>query len=276
MKLFIITCLNFFVLSISLNAQVVQTKNTVNQNGASMSATQSMDGAYLMTMQKARQNNKDSAMNGTQLKIYSHGYYMYAHTLDIDTLGAYGVGTYSMQNGKFTEHSFYTSANGAHNDSYDLKISKTADGYTQVINFPADASGPEFMLTESYKNMNKNMTSTLDGAWKMTKLTVVAADGTPTVTNDPLQYKFYQSGHFMYGNTRTDPATQKTTAGIGYGTFVVSSNGEVTENTINSSYRPAINTPVKLKVSFKGKDAYQQTIVWQDGSKMIEEYERLK
>ncbi|MGZ3822958.1 MAG: hypothetical protein ACXVB6_20365, partial [Mucilaginibacter sp.] len=61
MKLFIITCLNFFVLSISLNAQVVQTKNTVNQNGASMSATPSMDGAYLMTMQKARQNNKDSA-----------------------------------------------------------------------------------------------------------------------------------------------------------------------------------------------------------------------
>ena len=276
MKPFIIICLNLVVLSISSNAQVIQTKNTVSQNAVSMSAAQSMNGAYLMTMHKATQNNKDSVMDGTQFKIYTNGYYMYAHTLAVDTLGSYGVGSYTIQNGKLTENSFYTSDNGAHNDSYDLKISKTTGGYTQVINFPADASGPEFVLTESYKNISKNIASALEGAWKMTRLTEIAADGTPTVTNDPLQYKFYQSGHFMYGNTRTDPATQKTVSGIGYGSFVVNSIDEITENTINSSYKPAINTPVKLKISFKGKNAYQQTIAWPDGSKMIEEYKRLK
>ncbi|GAC1485258.1 MAG: hypothetical protein NVS1B13_11630 [Flavisolibacter sp.] len=157
-----------------------------------------MKGAYLMTMQKATQNSKDSLMDAKQFKIYTDGYYMYAHTLAVDTLGGYGVGTYSIQNGKLTEHSFYTSANGIHDDRYEVKIAKTPGGYTQVINFPADPSGQEFILTESYRNMSKDRTSALDGAWKMTKLTLTATDGTPTVIKDPVQYKLYQSGHFIF------------------------------------------------------------------------------
>jgi hypothetical protein len=201
---------------------------------------------------------------------------MYAHTLDVDTLGDYGVGTYSMQNGKLTENSFYTSANGAHDDSYDVKIQHTPGGYTQVINFPGDASGSDFILTESYKSMSTNLSSALDGAWKMKKLTLVATDGKPTVINDPVQYKFYQSGHFIFGSTQTDAITHKTVSGIGYGSFTVNSPTEITETAINSSYPSNMNTSIKLKLSFTGKDHYQQTIVWPDGSKMVEEYERLK
>lgn len=275
MKQLIIICLGLEILSVSSNAQVIQTKNRDIQPAGSMGATPSMKGAYLMTMQKARQNNKDSVMDGTQFKIYTDGYYMYAHPLSVDTLGAYGVGTYSMHNGKLTENSFYTSANGARNDSYDVKIDKTPAGYTQVINFPADASGSGFMLTESYKNMSKNITSALDGAWKMTKLSVIAVDGVTTVINDPVQYKFYQSGHFIFGSTQTDAATKKTISGIGYGSFIVNSPNEITETAINASYPSNINTPIRLKLSFNNKDHYQQTIVWPDGSKMIEEYERL-
>jgi len=276
MKQSIFFCLGFCILSFSLNAQVIQAKNSGNQTTGSMATTQSMKGAYLMTMQKATQNKKDSAMYVKQFKIYTDGYYMYAHTLDVDTLGAYGVGTYSMQKGKLTENSFYTSANGAHSDSYDVKVQKTSSGYTQVINFPADASGTDFILTESYKNMSKNLTSALDGAWKMTKLTLIATDGTPTVIKDPVQYKFYQSGYFIFGSTQTDAATHKTISGIGYGSFTVNSPNEITETAINSSYSSNINTPIKLKLDFRGKDYYQQTIVWPDGSKMIEEYERLR
>ena len=268
--------LSLVILSISLNAQVVQTKNTDRQKTGSVDGGRSMKGAYLMTMQKATQNNKDSLMDAKQFKIYTDGYYMYAHTLGVDTLGDYGVGTYTIQNGKLTEHSFYTSANGIHDDSYDVKIAKTPGGYTQVINFPADASGAAFILTESYKNMSKDLTFALDGAWKMTKITMTATDGTPTVINDPVQYKFYQSGYFIFGSTQTDPSTKKTVSGIGYGSFTVNSPDEITETAINSSYHSNINTPIKLKLSFTGKDHYQQTIVWPDGSKMTEEYERLK
>jgi hypothetical protein len=110
----------------------------------------------------------------------------------------------------------------------------------------------------------------------MTKLTLTATDGTPTVINDPVQYKLYQSGHFIFGSTQTDPSTKKTVSGIGYGSFTVNSPDEITETTINSSYHSNINTPIKLKLSFTGKDHYQQTIAWPDGSKMVEEYERLK
>jgi len=276
MKHVLISILSLVILSISLHAQVVQTKNADHQKTGSKDAGGSMKGAYLMTMQKATQNNKDSLMDAKQFKIYTDGYYMYAHTLVVDTLGSYGVGTYSVQNGNLTEHSFYTSASGIHDDRYDVKIAKTPSGYTQVINIPADASGPAFILTESYKNMNKDVSFALDGAWKMTKLTQTATDGIPTVINDPVQYKLYQSGHFIFGSTQTDPSTQKTVSGIGYGSFTVNSPDEITETTINSSYRSNINTPIKLKLSFNGKDHYQQTIVWPDGSKIVEEYERLK
>ena len=274
MKQLISLCLGFSILS--LNAQVIQAKNSGNQTTGSMSTNQSMKGAYLMTMQKATQNKKDSVMYVKQFKIYTDGYYMYAHTLDVDTLGSYGVGTYSMQKGKLTENSFYTSANGWHSDSYDVKLQKTPGGYTQVIQFPGDASGTDFILTESYKNMSKNLSSALDGAWKMTKLTLVGKDGTPTVINDPVQYKFYQSGHFIFGSTQTDATTHKTISGIGYGSFTVNGPDEITETALNSSYHSSIDTPIKLKLSFTGKDHYQQNIVWPDGSKMVEEYERLK
>ncbi|GAC1485260.1 MAG: hypothetical protein NVS1B13_11640 [Flavisolibacter sp.] len=56
----------------------------------------------------------------------------------------------------------------------------------------------------------------------------------------------------------------------------MNSPGEITETAINSSYHSSINTPIKLKLSFTGKDHYQQTIVWPDGSIRVEEYERLK
>lgn len=276
MKQLIFSCLGFSILSFSLNAQVVQVKNSGSQTTGSVATGQSMKGAYMMTLQKSTQNNKDSVMYVKQFKIYTDGYYMYAHTLDVDTLGDYGVGSYTMQKGKLTENSFYTSANGAHNDSYDVKVQNTPGGYTQVINFPGSPSGSGFILTESYKNMSKNLSSALDGAWKMKKLTLVATDGKLTVINDPVQYKFYQSGHFVFGSTQTDTATHKTISGIGYGSFKVNSPTEITETAINSSYPSNMNTPIKLDLSFTGKDHYQQTIVWPDGSKMIEEYDRLK
>ena len=229
-----------------------------------------------MTMQKATQDNKDSMMNSKQFKIYTDGFYMYAHTLAVDTLGAFGVGSFTTQNGKLTEHSFYTSDGGLHDDSFDVLVKKTGDGYTQVINFPATPSGAAFILTENYKNVSQKLTSPLNGAWKMTKLTIHAVDGTPTVINDPVQYKFYESGHYIFGSTQMDSATKKNVSGIGYGSFTVSGADEIIETAINSSYRSAINAPVKLKLQFNDKDHYQQTIVWEDGSKMVEEYVRLK
>jgi hypothetical protein len=271
MKRIILACLSLSIVSLTINAQAVPAKST-----GQMNSPNSMKGAYLMTMQKFTQNNKDTMLDAKQLKIYTDGYFMYAHTVGADTVGSYGVGTYKMQGGNVVEHVFYTSDNGAQEADFTVKIAKSPDGYSQVIHYPADASGPEAILTESYKTVSKKLASSLDGAWKMTKVTFIATDGTPTVDNNPVQYKFYQSGHFMFGSTQTDPATKKTSSNIGYGSFAVNGPDEITETPMNSSYRTMINTPVKLKLELKGKDHYQQTIKWDDGSKLIEEYERMK
>ena len=268
--------LSLLIFSLSLNAQQPKIKDAVYRTTTTAAPANTIKGAYLMTMQKATQDNKDSMMNSKQFKIYTDGFYMYAHTLPVDTLGAFGVGSFTTQNGKLTEHSFYTSDGGMHDDSYDVDVKKTGDGYTQVINFPATSSGAAFILTENYKNVSQKLTSPLNGAWKMTKLTIHAVDGTPTVINDPVQYKFYESGHYIFGSTQMDSATKKNVSGIGYGSFTVSGVDEIIETAIHSSYRSAINAPVKLKLQFNGKDHYQQTIVWEDGSKMVEEYVRLK
>jgi hypothetical protein len=265
MKQGTIYCLCLAILSISLSA-----------NAQSTGSKNSMKGAYLLTQQKGTQNNKDTIMDIKQLKLYTGNHFMYAHPVPGDTVGSFGVGTYTMQNGKVTEHVFYTSDGGAQDNSFEVAVAKTADGYTQVINFPADASGSVFVLTESYKNVSKKLASALEGAWKMTKLTEYPVAGTPTVNANPLQYKFYESGHFMFGNTETNPATQKPVANIGWGSFTVDGPNEITETPLTATYRDIINLQVKVKLLFKDKDHYQQTIVWKDGSKMIEEYERLK
>ena len=209
MKQLMMSCLCVSILSVSVNAQVIQVKNSGNHPITSMAAGKSMRGAYLMKTQKVTQNGNDSVLTLKQFKIYTDGYYMYAHTIDGDSVGEYGVGTYNMQNGKLTENSFYTSANGLHSDSYNVKVQNTNGGYTQVINFPADATGSDYVLTETYKNVSKKLTSGLDGAWKMTKLTLLAKDGTPTVISDPVQYKFYQSGYFIFGTTQPDAVTRR-------------------------------------------------------------------
>jgi len=270
MKQATIYCLAILSLSLSANAQVVNTKSTGNQS------LTSMKGAYLLTMQKATQDHKDTIADIKQLKIYTDHYFMYAHLLPGDTMGNFGVGSYTIQNGKVAEHGFFTSDGGAQDNNFDVKITKSPGGYTQVINFPPDAQGSEFILTESYKDVSSSISSALDGAWKMTKMTTYTKEGTPTVIDKPLEYKFYQSGHFMFGSNQTDPATNKVFTGIGYGTYKVDGPNDITETPMNASYRDIINVPVKLKLAFNGKDHYQQTIVWTDGSKMIEEYERLK
>jgi hypothetical protein len=270
MKRLTIYCLAILSMSLSANAQVISAKNPSSEAAASMK------GAFLLTMQKGRQDNKDTMMDIKQLKIYTDHYFMYAHPLPGDTSGNFGIGTYTIQNGKLTEHSFYTSDGGVQDNKFEVNIAKSPGGYSQVINFPPDAHGSIFVLTETYKDVSTNAASALDGAWKMTATTSYSKDGKATVTNKPLQYKVYQSGHFIFGGTQTDPATKKTVANIGYGTYIVGGENEITETPMNSSYKDIIDVSVKLKLTFKGKDHYQQTILWTDGSKLVEEYERLK
>lgn len=249
---------------------------TYTQAQQTTKESNTMQGAYSMLRQIENNGTNDSMMKNEQFKIYTDRYMMYASPRPEDSLAIYGIGTYKVQNGKVMEYVFYSSIAGAHNDTFELDIRKTPDGYSQIIVFPGD-QGRNIVLTEDYKNVSKTVTSPLDGAWKQTKRMYITKDGR-TMTEAPItQFKVFQSGHFIWANTMTDSATQKPISAFGYGAFEMDGNNKAIETNSNSTYKTdLIDRPVTLQLKFTGKDAYRQTIVADNGEQMIEEYERLK
>ena len=52
---------------------------------------------------------------------------------------------------------------------------------------------------------------------------------------------------------------------------------EVIENVTHTTYTTdLVGKPVTLQIALTGKDGYNQTIRWPDGTKLVEYYERLK
>ncbi len=239
-------------------------------------AKDDMKGAYALVRQMVNNGTSDSVMQIEQLKIYTDRYMMYAHRIPNDSLAEYGIGRYTVEDGKVIEDVLFTSANGDQNSKVELQVTKTGDGYTQVINFPPDSQGVRYILTEVYKTVSKPVTTPLDGAWKQVKVTTIPKKGSITTNNNPTQFKVYQSGHFIWGNTQKDSATQKPLSYFGYGTFDMKGN-EVTEQNIQSSFASTlVGQPVTLQVQLTGKDSYTQTIVWPNGDRTVEVYQRMK
>ncbi|HJW17802.1 MAG TPA: hypothetical protein VJ499_11810 [Flavisolibacter sp.] len=235
----------------------------------------SMKGAYSLTRQMVNDGNKDSVMQIQQLKIYTDKYMIYAHPLSGDSLADYGIGTYKLENGKVLEYVFYTSTGGAHNDTIKLDITKKGNGYSQLINFPSD-SGRTFILVEDYDNVSKSVKTPIDGAWKQTQSIYVPKNGKAD-TSKITQFKVYESGHFIWANTVNDSATNKPKSAFGYGTFEMKGNKQLVELNTNSTYRTdLVQKPATLQIDWQGKDAFKQTIIWPNGDKLIEQYDRLK
>jgi hypothetical protein len=236
----------------------------------------SIQGAYSMLRQIVNDGTKDSSLKNEQFKIFTDSYMMYASPLMGDTLAEYGIGKYEIKNGKVMEYVFFTSGDGARNDTFELDVRKKGNDYSQVIIFPAEG-GRRFVLTEDYRNVSKNVTSPLDGAWKQTKRMYITKDGKTMADDRFTQYKIFQSGHFIWANTELDSTTKKPVSYFGYGTFEMNGNDQATETNNNSSYVKAlVGRPVTLQLKFMGKDTYQQTIITPNGDQSVEVYERLK
>lgn len=240
-------------------------------------ASETMKGAYMLVKQVVNDGTRDSTMKIDQLKIYTDRYMMYAHQLPNDSLGDYGIGTYTYNNGKITENIFYTATGGNQKNSYDLDIHKTNDGYSQLIHFPVDSSGVHYTLTEDYRTVSKALNSPLDGAWKQTSTSYIPKTGSASENKNPTQFKVYQSGHFIWANTQQDSATHKPVSSYGYGTFEMKGPNHSVEHGMHSTFASSVvGMPIDLQLQFTGKDSYTQTIVWPNGDKLVEVYQRLK
>jgi hypothetical protein len=235
-----------------------------------------MTGSYQMLSVSAKGKNVDTTVTSReQLKIYADDHMMYASVNPADSSARFGVGTYDVAKDTVTEHVFFTSEDSTKSDSatnYSLGIEKTPDGYKQVI--PDMGTGDnKIALTEVYKNVGTDSTSSLDGVWKLTN--ALAIKGTDTTHNMHIQYKVYHAGYFMWGASYTDSANKIYTA-VGFGTFTMTGANTLKETIRSSNISEIKGQSFDIGFTMNGTDEFQQTITGSDGTKSIETYQRLK
>ena len=234
-----------------------------------------MRGAYSMMRQVINDGSKDSVLDRKQLKIYTDKHMMYASPNVTDSFANFGVGTYTVQDGKLKETRFYSAEGGEKTDTFSLNITKNMDGYTQVIENMVLDSG-KYTLTEDYNTVGTDQKSDLDGIWKQVRNVYITKKGDSSVNSNPLEYKAFESGYFIWAITVTDSLNKKTSV-FGYGHFEMQGNNKSRETVVNSTFRSGlVGKTYEVDIEFTGKDSYRQTITFANGDRSIEVYERLK
>ena len=234
-----------------------------------------MPGAYLMTTQTVNNGKTEAKLASLkQLKIYTDAFWMYAQVNPADSVSGFGVGSYTVDSGMVIENVIFSARDTTYNTSapsYKLNITKTPDGYEQVI--------PEIIidsqkskLTEVYQAVGTSK-SPLDGVWK--EINSYSLKGNDTIKNVRIQFKAFYAGYFMFSASYKDSASKNHT-GIGFGTFVMDGNNKMKETDLNSTYAIIAGQSFNIDIDMSGTDNYKQTITNADGTKSVEFYARLK
>jgi len=247
------------------------TKNDLTKNKDSLN----MQGAYLLRKQVMKQGNKDSILKIDQFKIYTNEYVFYVSPETENSAADYGIGTYTVRDGKLIEYIFYMGSQDNHKDTFELMIHKNINGYTQILEKTTDKG--KLVFTGDYERVGKNDLHTpLDGVWRQISNTYIPKNGNENTNNSPIQYKGYQSGHFVFANS-SPVFGQKPVVHFGYGSFEMNGKDQVMEVNTNTNMSAAsIGNPLALQLEFFGNDRYQQTLVFSNGDRVTEVYERLK
>jgi hypothetical protein len=234
-----------------------------------------MEGAYSLTSQVLNDGTKDSTLDRGQLKIYTDNYMMYASPNLTDSFANFGIGKYRVENGKVVEAVFYRAITGDSSETAILDIEKTNTGYRQVIDSIL-IEGKKFKLTEEYDEVSDTVQTPLDGAWKQVRNIRIDTTGDSTVNSNPLEYKIYNAGHFIWGITAPD-SLNKMVSVYGYGTFAMGGANKTRETIKSSTFQTTqVGRTYEVDIEFLGNDSYKQTITFANGVKSVEIYERLK
>jgi hypothetical protein len=255
------------LLAFPLIVFIVSCSNETNNMG--------MAGAYSLNTQVLNDGSKDSTIDRKQLKIYTDKYFMYASPNVADSFANFGIGQYKVVGDKLYEYRYYTAEGGDKRDTFAVTIEKTSDGYRQVIE-NMNLSGKNYTLTETYESVSNERKSPVDGAWKQVRNIYIRKAGDSSVNNNPLEYKVYQSGYFIWAITVPDSAKGKTSV-FGYGPFEVIDSGRIKETVANSTFVSGLlGKTYEVAIGFPDADTYKQTITFANGDKSIEIYQRLK
>jgi len=238
--------------------------------------TAKMPGAYLMTSQTLNDGKNETKYTTLkQLKIYTDSFFMYAQVNPPDSVSAFGVGSYSSDTGTVTENVIFSARDTSFTAtpaSFKLNITKTPDGYEQVI--PEIVSDSiKYKLTEVYQTVGTSVKSPIDGVWK--EINSYSINGTDTIKNNRTQFKAFYAGYFMFGSSYKDSSAKNHT-GIGFGTFEMNGNDKMKETDLNSTFSIIAGQSFDIAIDMSGSDNYKQTITNSNGSKSVEFYERVK
>jgi len=232
-------------------------------------------GAYTMTSQIINNGSLDSAVSRKQMKIFTDKYVMFASNTISDSSAVYGIGTYKAEKGKIIEYIFYTSGSGDQKDTFELKIDTTVAGYKQVID-RITMSGKIYKLTEDYRKVGTAVNTPLNGAWKQIKNIYIRAKGDSSVNSNPVEFKVYQSGYFIWAISAKDSAGNNTSY-FGYGNYTMQGNNKSVETVRNSSLISGlIGRTYQVDLEFPDADTYKQTITFANGDRSVEIYQKLK
>lgn len=239
-----------------------------------LSCTQnpSLPGAYRLVSANFNTNGVDSTATYHQLKIYSGNYAIYT---GYPASGAvFGVGHVVVGSDGVKEENIYTAQGSSEfvdPDSYYYRVEETETGYRQIMQ-GSETSGQRVPLDEEYERIDNGQTSSVDGAWHLTRGCIVK--GSDTTNLRIVQYKFYHGGYFSFGHSLRDPVTWTAQTGIGYGTFEMK-DGELTEMIQVSNYHATVGHSFTIHVSMPSTNEMIQVFEGQRGVQSVEYYERL-
>ena len=239
----------------------------------STSKDASITGVYNLDKQVIKTDGKDSAMNGSQIKMYTATNFLWAN-LGADSTVNFGFGSYVVKGDSITRTSIYSSRILDTTNVLTYSFKTTEKGYSQIVT-NKNAAGKESQMVEDYTTLAANTpaSSDLEGAWKQVNTTVIDKKDTLNFTN--IQYKVFQNGYFMFVRRYATDSTQKTfKCGFGTGKYTYN-NGNLEEASDLTSSQKYKGVKFKIAVKFNGKDEYSQSI--SDSTRTyIETYSRVK
>lgn len=251
--------------------------NMVSNEQASNEQPLNMPGAYRLFSKTTKGSTTDSVADGVnQLKIYTEDYFMYAAVNAHDTVASFGVGSYTKEGKKVTEHMLFSSQDTSSFEpaDYTLDINKTPEGYEQIRKDTSKMQRENISYIEKYKEVGTKTKSIIDGAWQ--QIDNYAVKDMDTTWDKSTNYKFCRDGYVIWGAFHMNPAIQKRDTYMGFGTIENNGNNKVKEYYIKSNYTINEGKTFYIDVEFRNKDVFNQTIMDNaTGIRYIEVYQRL-
>ncbi|HVM90070.1 MAG TPA: hypothetical protein VMT76_17920 [Puia sp.] len=233
-----------------------------------------MPGVYRMISQSIKGGNIDTTYRSlAQLKIFTSDHLMFANVNQAGTVGSFGIGTYTVNGDTIIENIFLRGSDSTKTETpaeYKLIIVKTGKGYQQVIP-DFTSNGQKYVLSEDYESVGMPAKSTLDGVWKLSLSYHIK--GNDTTTNNITQYKMYDGGYFIWGQSRPDTARKNITA-VGFGKFTLEGN-KLQEYLMESTNAEIRSLDVHIDIEMKGDTVFKQTISNKDSTRDVETYVRV-